>query len=97
MSEFLPFAVGVSPVMAQRGFQSGQDLGVYPSFLTGCVKNLRAHHVIQDREEYSEGNMAIDSRPVINQFLSLNYYLQTYLAKKIGFESILDLQKILMN
>lgn len=91
MSELLPFTAGVTPVMAMKGFQSSQQLGSYHSCLTGCVRNLRALHLMQDRQENSDDNMAIDSRPIVDQFLSLNICLQSFLAKKIGFDSVVEL------
>jgi hypothetical protein len=46
---------------------------------------------MQDRQENSDDNMAIDSRPIVDQFLSLNICLQSFLAKKIGFDSVVEL------
>lgn len=97
MSELLPFKAGVSPLMAQKGFQTSSQLGSYHSCLTGCVRNLRALHLMQDKQETSADNEAIDSRPIIDEFLSLNLCLQSFLAKKIGFDSVVELQKVLVS
>ena len=68
-----------------------------PAFLTGCVKNLRANYLTQEREQYSDGNMVVDARPIVKMFQNLNYGLQNLIAKRVGFESLKEMQKILID
>jgi len=110
MSQILPFAYGVSPALALgidasasasisgsaavRRMQTEKTLGITPCFLSGCSKNLGSHHIIQDLVNNASRNL-VDARPITNQFLSLNFPLQAEIARRIGFDNLHELWRLL--
>jgi len=92
LQTLVPWKGGIPPSSKQKNMQSTKDMGIKPSFLTGCHRNIRAGYFLNDRFEKEDCNLVVDQTYILPVFTHLSLSIKVQIAKKLGF---FDLQELL--